>query len=294
MKPPICIFGPTAAGKTALAIALAQRLDGVIINADAMQVYSGLHVITARPSAEEEAAAPHRLFGLIDPADPCNAVRWTALADTEIARAHRLEKRVIFVGGTGLYFRALLEGLDDIPAISPEIRAEVRALELPALREVLGVTVGDRQRLTRKLEVLRQTGRPLESFHSRRPDKVRAHKMITLLPPRDQLYARIDRRFELMLRGGEAQREVADLVARALPSTLPSMRAIGVPELAAVQAGSLSLAEATARAQQASRRYAKRQFTWARNQVDATLVLDELLSTSEAVTRAVDTLLNEL
>ena len=274
------IAGPTASGKSALALRLAELTGGTVINADASQVYRDLRIVSARPSAEEEARAPHRLFGHIDGAEPCSAADWAAQARAEIAAAHARQSLPILVGGTGMYVRTLLDGIAPVPEIDPAIRASVRALPVAEAREQLlthdpeaaaRLDANDTTRIARALEVVRATGRPLKTWQADRVggigQSVRLVPLL-LLPPRDWLYARCDRRFEIMLETGGLD-EVAALVARDLDPALPVMRAIGVPEMAGLLRGALSRDAATERGQTATRNYAKRQFTWFRNQPPA-------------------------
>ena len=242
--PPLALIaGPTASGKSALAMALADLTPSVIINADSMQVYRDLRVVTARPSVEEEARVPHRLFGTIDGAEACSAARWAVDAKVAIVEAHDAALLPILVGGTGLYIRTLLDGIVPVPTIDPAVRAKVRAMAVAdayaALqREDEGAAArlapADLARVMRALEVVRSTGKPLAAWQSAHvggiSDQVRLLPMI-LLPPRDWLAARCDARFEVMFEQG--QDEVAALIARNLDPTLPVMRAIGVREIAA-------------------------------------------------------------
>jgi tRNA dimethylallyltransferase len=278
----LLIAGPTASGKSAAALALAQKLGGTIVNADSMQVYRDLRVLTARPSVEEERRAPHELFGGVDGAVNFSAGRWLAEAVAVAARVFADGKSLIFVGGTGLYFRALTLGFSEIPNVPDDVRAAVRAaaepLESASLHGQLAardpVTASrlrpsDRQRILRALEVLAATGRPLASFQGSRGAPLLAPGQwagIFLAPEREALNAAIDRRFDAMLRAG-ALEEVAALAARELDPALPVMRAHGAPHLIAHLKGDLSLAEAADRSALDTRRYAKRQFTWARHQM---------------------------
>ena len=278
-KPPVALIaGPTASGKSALALALAEARDGTIINADSAQVYADLRVLSARPSAEEEARAPHRLFGHVDGADSYSAPRWAADARAAIAEAHRAGRLPILVGGTGLYLRTLLDGIAPVPEIDPEVRAEVRALPVAEAHAALGerdpeaaarLRPSDTTRVARALEVVRSTGRPLAAWQAERPggigDRVRLTPLI-LLPDRDWLIARIDARFEAMLESGAVE-EVRTLLARSdIPEDAPVRRAIGVREIGDWLAGQSTRETAVARAQAASRQYAKRQYTWFRRQ----------------------------
>ncbi len=271
------IAGPTASGKSALALALAENHRGTVINADSMQVYADLRILTARPPIEEEARAPHRLFGHIDGAEACSAARWAADARAAIAEAHAEERLPILVGGTGLYLRTLIDGIAPIPEIDPTIRAEVRALPVaeahaalsladPAAAARLNAT--DTTRVARALEVVRSTGRTLAAWQDRREggigDAVHLAALI-LLPDREWLGERIDRRFAMMV--ASAENEVRDLLDRKdIPADAPVLRAIGVHEIGRVIAGEWSAEEAISAGATATRQYAKRQYTWFRRQ----------------------------
>jgi len=273
------IAGPTASGKSALALALAEKFGGTIVNADSAQVYRDLRIVTARPSPEEEAHALHRLFGHVDAADTgYSAARWATEARVEIDRALAAGSLPILVGGTGLYLRTLIDGIAPVPEIDPAIRAEVRAMNLPdayaALTavdrvEAARLNPADTTRICRALEVIRSTGRPIADWRRERVGGIdeRIDLVATiLLPPRDWLNARIDRRFAAMVDAG-AMEEVATLIAREdVPLDAPVRRAIGMPELAAAVLGEITLADAIERASLATRQYAKRQYTWFRNQ----------------------------
>ncbi len=279
-KPRVALIaGPTASGKSAAAIALAQSHDGVVINADASQVYADLAVLTARPSAEETAAVPHRLFGHIDAADAgYSAARWAAEARREIAAAHGAGRLPILVGGTGLYLRTLLDGIAPVPEIDPAIRAAVRALPVADAHRLLTIedaeaaarlAPADTTRVARALEVVRSSGRPLAAWQRECVggigDAIDLAAAI-LLPDRETLFARIDARCVAMFDQGAID-EVAALLARAdLPDDAPIRRAIGVPPISALLAGTADRDTALARLQLDTRRYAKRQYTWFRNQ----------------------------
>ena len=288
----IVIAGPTASGKSALALGVAETLGGTVINADSMQVYRDLSVVTARPGAEELARAPHRLYGALDGAELCSAARWAALARTAIEAAQAAGSVPILCGGTGLYLRTLLWGIAPVPAIPDEIRQAARQLHAelggPAFQAELArldpeaaarLEPGDSQRLIRAYEVVVATGRPLADWHRAEPLAAGAFRPVifTLLPPRDALYAAIDARFAGMVEAG-ALDEVEQLMARRLDPALPVMKAVGVPELSAYLRGEISLETAISQAQQASRRYAKRQFTWFRHQMSGAQVINEKYS----------------
>lgn len=277
----VLIAGPTASGKSALGIKLAQALDGVVINADSMQVYRDLRIITARPTPEEASQAPHRLYGHVDAAVNFSVGRYMADA---IAVLNEIEgqKMPIFVGGTGLYFKALTEGLSDMPAVPDEVRDQVRreseGLETPDLHRMLQerdpetartLRPSDRLRIQRALEVFAATSQSLVSFHgARQPGPLDRKRLIKLFlaPDRDELRRRIDNRFMAMMDQG-ALDEVRALGERKLDPMLPAMRAHGVPGLLAHLRGEISLDEAVAKGQGDTRRYAKRQFTWFRHQL---------------------------
>ncbi|MFL5205784.1 MAG: tRNA (adenosine(37)-N6)-dimethylallyltransferase MiaA [Microvirga sp.] len=277
----VLIAGPTASGKSALGIKLAQGLDGVVINADSMQVYRDLRVITARPAPAEEAEAPHRLYGHVNAAVNFSVGRYMADA-TQVLREIKGRKLPIFVGGTGLYFKALTEGLSDMPPVPEEVREQVRrdseGLETPELHRLLSerdpetartLRPSDRLRVQRALEIFAATGQPLVSFHgARQPGPFVAIPVIKLFlaPDRDELRRRIDARFLAMMDQG-ALDEVRALGERNLDPMLPAMRAHGVPGLLAHLRGEIPLDEAIAKGQGDTRRYAKRQFTWFRHQL---------------------------
>jgi tRNA dimethylallyltransferase len=278
----VLIAGPTASGKSALALELAQATGGVIINADSMQVYRDLRVITARPTLEEEARAPHRLYGHVDAAVNFSAGSWVADAAAALAEARAQKLLPIFTGGSGLYFKALTRGLSAVPPIPNEIREGVRArLErdgVEALHAELAqcdpasaerLRPRDRARIARALEVVEATGRSLTDWHrdGLPPLLPQARfSALFLAPDRDQLYARIDARFDAMLSGG-AREEVAGLAARHLDPLLPAMKAHGVPALIRHLRGEITLEEAAAIGRADTRHYAKRQFTWFRHQL---------------------------
>jgi tRNA dimethylallyltransferase len=279
--PPLALIaGPTASGKSALALKLAERIGGTVINADASQVYRDLRVVTARPSVEEEARARHRLFGHVDAAVAHNVALWAGEAKAAIASVHAMGGTPILVGGTGLYVRTLLEGIAPVPDIDPAIRAEVRALSVADAYAALSredapaagrLRPSDTTRVARALEVVRSTGRSLADWQQEKSGGIGniVHlSPLLLVPDSDWLATRIDARFVAMLERGAVE-EVDALIARDLDPTLPAMRAIGVPEIAAWRAGALSRGEMIDRAQAASRQYAKRQRTWFRHQPPA-------------------------
>jgi tRNA dimethylallyltransferase len=276
-KPVALIAGPTASGKTALALALTKQRSVTVINADSAQVYANLPVLSAQPTAAEMASAPHRLFGYLDGREACSAARWATDAKVAIAEAHEGDRLPVLVGGTGLYLRTLLDGIAPIPEIDADVRAEVRAMatadaqEALALEDALSATQlsdNDDSRIKRALEVIRSTGRSISDWRLAKKggigDSVRLHPLI-LLPPRAWLHARCDARFGAMMAGGAVE-EVQALLALDLPADAPVLRAIGVPEIGAMLRGEIDGSEAIARGQAATRQYAKRQYTWFRNQ----------------------------
>lgn len=249
----------------------------MVINADSAQVYADLQVLSARPTADEMGGVEHRLFGEWDGAEPCSAADWARRAREEIASVHASGDVPILCGGTGLYLRTLLDGIAPIPTIPPDVRDTVRALAQPEARAALEredpeaagrLAPADVARTQRALEVLRGTGRPIKAWQSEKVGGIGAsialHPLI-LLPAREWLMERCDTRFAMMLEGG-AEEEVRALLARDLDPALPVMRAIGVPEIAACIQGELSRAQALEAGQLATRQYAKRQYTWFRNQ----------------------------
>lgn len=275
------IAGPTASGKSALALALAGVHDGVVINADSAQVYADLRILTARPSAQEEASAPHRLFGHIDAADAgYSAARWAAEAMLAIRDTLAQGRLPILVGGTGLYVRTLLDGIAPVPAIDPALREQIRALPVAEAHAALAVldpqaaarlAPADTTRVARALEVVRGTGRTLADWQTTRIGGIGATidvRALVLLPDRDWLNARIDRRFAEM--ADTARPEITALLARTdIPADAPIRRAIGVPEMTALVRGETDAAQATTAGSLATRRYAKRQYTWLRHQPPA-------------------------
>lgn len=282
LPPAIVIAGPTASGKSGMALAIARAFDGVVINADSMQVYDVLRVVTARPSPEDEAQAPHRVYGVLPPSVACSAAAWKELAAQAMNQTWAAGKLPVVVGGTGLYLRTLMHGISPIPDIPESIRAEARErlarlgnaafhAELAARDPVMAARLdaSNSQRLARAWEVLAATGRSLAQWQAAPMEGAVPARWLTfaLLPPRDALYANCDRRFRLMMEHG-ALDEVRDLLALNLDPALPAMKALGVPELAELLTGAIDRDTAIARASQATRNYAKRQMTWFRNQLD--------------------------
>ncbi|MDO9336369.1 MAG: tRNA (adenosine(37)-N6)-dimethylallyltransferase MiaA [Caulobacter sp.] len=281
MEPRIwLIAGPTASGKSALALRLARETGGEIVNADALQLYADLTALSARPTPDETAQAPHHLFGVADGADGWSVGRWLRAALPVLEAVQGRGRPAIVVGGTGLYFKALTEGLADVPAVPDALRdavearydaeGEVAARDRLAIADPAAaarIAPGDRQRLTRALAVLEATGRPLSAWQAEtRPILPEGSwRALALEPPREDLYARCDARLEAMLSAG-ALAEVAALTARGLDPRLPVMKAVGVREFAAHLAGEITLSQALEDARRETRRYAKRQLTWLRNQ----------------------------
>lgn len=275
------IAGPTASGKSALAIALARQAGGTVINADSAQVYAELRVLSARPLVEEEAQAPHRLFGHVAGSEDYSAARWAEEARAEIAAAHDRGSLPLLAGGTGMYIRTLLDGIAPVPEIDPAIRAEVRALPVAETRRLLEqadpeaavrLNPSDTTRVARALEVVRSTGRTLAAWQAERVGGIGEAidlAPLILLPDRAWLAERCDRRLRAMFEDGAIE-EVRALLQRSdIPASAPVRRAIGVAEIAAFLEGSLSRDEALERAQAATRQYAKRQYTWLRHQPPA-------------------------
>jgi tRNA dimethylallyltransferase len=276
--PPLALIaGPTASGKSALALALAEQAHVTIINADSAQVYRDLRILSARPDELDMAAAPHRLFGYIDGAEACSAARWAADAHSEIAKAHESGRFPVLVGGTGLYIRTLLNGIAPIPEIDAAIRATVRAMAVDAAHIALKqedpesaarLAPADTTRVQRALEVVRSTGHALSYWHQRRTGGIGSQmqlRPLVLVPPRDWLIQRSDARFLGMIESGAVD-EVERLLLRRLDPDLPVMRAIGVREVSAWLHGEMTRGEMVSAGRLATRQYAKRQYTWFRHQ----------------------------
>ncbi|WP_323762708.1 tRNA (adenosine(37)-N6)-dimethylallyltransferase MiaA [Maricaulis sp.] len=283
MTPCLLIAGPTAAGKTALSLAAAARVGGEIINADSMQVYAGLPLITAQPDAAERGRAPHHLFGAVDPAVRYSVGQWTSDVLALISDIRGRGRVPLLVGGTGLYFNALTRGLAPVPEIGEVARARAAAvleeaglsgLRAEALRldpvAANRVEAADRQRLLRIVEVVYETGKALSVFQADTvpPLAPSEWRGIVIEPDRDTLYQRIDQRFERMLDAG-ALDEISAFMKRDIDPDLPASKALGVPQLVAHLRGEMTLDEATELAKRDSRRYAKRQGTWFRNQASS-------------------------
>ena len=291
----VVVAGPTASGKSGLALALAERFDGTVINADSMQLYRELRILSARPDAAAEARVPHRLYGIWPAAEAGSAARWRTLALAEIEAAWAAGRLPLVVGGTGLYLQVLRHGLAPIPDVPTPVREAVRALHRrlgsvrfhAALAErdpvmAARLEAGDTQRLIRAFEVLEATGTSLADWQARPADGpafTAPAATVLLAPPRPELYARCDARFLAMLAAGAVE-EARELLRLGLDPGLPAMKALGVPELGRHLSGEWSLAEATAAAQQATRRYAKRQSTWFRHRIGDEHVLRAQFSES--------------
>lgn len=273
-RPPLAVIaGPTASGKSDLALALAEQSHGIIINADSAQIYRDLPILSAAPGEADEARAEHRLYGVRDGALPCSAADWAELARSEIARAQAVGKLPVLAGGTGLYLRTLLDGIAPVPPIADDVRAMVRSRRVdenlaelrlldPQAADRLGPA--DTTRIARALEVVKSTGRSLSNWQSERNGGIVGQvelRPIILLPPRDWLYTRCDERFRLMVDRGAID-EVQLLLDRSLDPNLPVMRAIGVRDIASFLRGEMDRAAMIAAGSQATRRYAKRQYTW--------------------------------
>ncbi len=272
------IAGPTASGKSALALKFAEQNDGVIVNADSAQIYRDLAVLSAAPGRQELARAEHRLYAVIDGAQACSAADWAGMARREIADIHASGKLPILVGGTGLYLRTLFDGIAPVPPIDPNLRRRVRGSSVEENRSQLmeldseaanRLEPADTTRIARALEVMLSTGQPLREWQQQREGGIGGQvdlRPLILLPPRDWLYRRCDERFAQMIEQGAAN-EVRALLGRGLDADLPVMRAIGVREIAAWLGGETSREQAIAAGSQATRRYAKRQYTWFAHQL---------------------------
>lgn len=298
----LLIAGPTASGKSALAIACAKKLNGVVINADSMQVYADLHILSARPAPQEAAEVPHLLFGHVDGAVNYSVGKWLEDAAAALAHVRAQGKLPIFVGGTGMYFKALTQGISEIPAVPEAVRAKVRAsaegvpvselhnwLKLLDPEMAARLRPSDPQRILRALEVFEATGKSLSTFQGNRGGALLDEAKCSgwfLNPVRAELFRRIDARFDQMVSLGALQ-EVAALAARGLDPALPVMRAHGVPGLISYLKGESTLEAAVERGKMDTRHYAKRQCTFARNQMHyiwverADEVLDSLFPRAE-------------
>jgi tRNA dimethylallyltransferase len=274
IRPPVALIaGPTASGKSALALQLAVQTGGVIVNADSAQIYRDLPILSAAPGAAERAKAEHRLYGVLDGTQPCSAADWAQMARREIADVHETGGLPIIVGGTGLYIRTLLDGIAPVPPIDATVRQHVRSATTEENQRKLAkldpeaagrLNPADTTRIARSLEVVLSTGKRLSEWQNQRQGGIGGGielAPLLLLPPRDWLYARCDERFAQMIQAGAAE-EVEALLKRKLDPSLPVMRAIGVREIAAWLDGDMTREEAITAGQQATRRYAKRQYTW--------------------------------
>ena len=294
--PPVLVIGgPTASGKSALAVALAEQLGGEVINADSMQVYRGLPILSAQPDAASQARIPHRLYGVLDLDERCSAGRWRTMAVAAIAAARARGKVPIVVGGTGLYLRALMTGLAEIPDTPPELRARLaarlEAIGAPSFHGELALRdpemaarlqPSDRQRLIRAAEVIEATGRSLAEWQRETRPTLAGEvplrfQRILVAPPRDALYGACDGRFLTMMERG-ALAEAQALAKLGLDPALPGMKALGLPALLGHLRGEMALDEAIGQAQSATRHYAKRQTTWFNRQFMSDFLINEQLS----------------
>ena len=307
-KQVIIVAGPTASGKSALALAIAERFGGEIINADSMQVYREFRVLTARPDTTEEARASHHLYGMLPVIEGCSAGFWLKTALDVIADLRARRRVPVVCGGTGLYLKVLMEGIAPMPIVPPKFTDEARQLfeqyGSEAFREKLAelypgaatkMTAGDRQRLIRAYSVAKATGLSLADWQSEQPKgpPIGADfTCIVLTPEREALYRRIEERFDAMVAAGAVD-EVAALLPSHLDPNLPVMKALGVPEFARYLRGECQLSEAVEKTKQATRNFAKRQFTWFRNQIAADLVFEDF-GDAEAATSAAFRLLEPL
>jgi len=282
-KPVLVIAGPTASGKSGLALAAAQEFGGVVINADSMQIYKELRILTARPTTEDEARAPHRLYGVLPAAELSSAAKWLELAVAEIDAAHRQGLLPIIAGGTGFYLRALMQGLSEMPAIPDDVRAEVRGTQEKLGNEAFHAELakfdraaadrlppGDKQRVARAVEIYMATGRSLTEWQADAPVAPMPEATFLAIvfdPPRGDLNAASNARHDRMMAAG-ALDEARALGALKLNPALPAMKALGVPELLSFLADEISLDEAVEAAKQSTRQYAKRQQSWFRNQIE--------------------------
>ncbi len=281
-KPVILVAGPTASGKSSMAMDIADEFGGVIINADSMQVYKELSIVTARPSMADEARVPHKLYGIISASQPWSVAQWLQRAVDEIHACHAAGKLPVVTGGTGLYFRALMHGIADIPEVPSDVRDHITARLASEGNDVLHgelskvdpetaarISPSDTQRLIRATEVYLATGRSLSDWiaeGNKGVPKGFRFQPLVLEPPRDILYSRIDQRFKQMVNEG-ALMEVSKFAEHSFDPTLSAMKAVGIRELMAFESGDIPLEEAISRAQKVSRNYAKRQLTWFRNQI---------------------------
>jgi tRNA dimethylallyltransferase len=283
----LVVAGPTASGKSNLAVDVAEEFGGVVINADSMQIYEGLEIVTAAPDPAARQRAPHKIYGIRDPAIPCSAGDWVVLAEQEICLAHEEGLLPIIVGGTGMYLRTLMTGIAQMPPVAPEIRDGVRSrlvqdgstalyAELAEFdpESAARINASDSQRVARAVEIYEATSRTLTEWQRDNSEESAGaaynFKTVLLEPPRDLLYATCNARFKKMLASG-ALEEIRALARRNLDATLPAMKALGIPHLLQHLAGEMSLEEACAAGQQSTRNYVKRQGTWFRNKFIADL-----------------------
>ena len=301
----LMICGPTAAGKSGLALALAEAWGGTVINADSMQLYRDLRVVTARPDAADEARAPHRLYGVVDGAERASVAAWLDLLAVEVAAARDAGSLPIVIGGTGMYLQAALDGIAPIPEVPRDIHKacldELASQGGAAFRAALAthdpstaarLFDGDSQRLVRAMGVVRATGRSISAWQTDPHQGALSGVPLRLavMPPRDETYDRIDRRFAMMMETGAVE-EVTTLAGRRLDPSLPVMKALGVREIMAMQAGEISRERAIELASRDSRHYAKRQMTWIRNNFSAQKTITEKFS--ERITEEIFSILSK-
>lgn len=293
LSPVVIIAGPTASGKTGLALKVAEQFKGEVVNADSMQVYQELSVLTARPGADETARVPHHLFGCMSAAERCSAGKWLTMAQSAIKDIHQRGALPVVTGGTGLYLKALTQGLASVPQVPPEMIASITAhlediggdafkAELAAVdsETAARLPASDRQRLIRAAAVFAATGRTLTSWQQEQPEAPgydARYLNIVLMPPREDMYAAIDARFDEMMSAG-AMAEAEAFAKLGLPGDLPASRAVGVSELLRVIKGEWALEFAIEKAKTASRHLAKRQITWFKRQIHTDLLVSEKYS----------------
>lgn len=295
----IILGGPTASGKTALAIDIAARINAVVINADSQQVYREIPIITAQPTKEEQNAVPHRLYGVVSAREYFSVANWLAMLEAEIKSAWTKGKTPLLVGGTGMYIKSLVEGIAEVPEISNEIRSHVRGLcdsvGAPEVHRLLSekdpqiagkLKPGDKQRVLRAYEVILQTGKSL--LHWQQQNKTifppEMFGLFSLLPDRQEVYKRCNLRFLNMLENGAIE-EVRALKAMQIPPKMPAMNALGVPELLSYENGDISRDAMVELAQQKTRNYVKRQFTFFRNQMKQAKILDGSEKAADLITK---------
>ena len=300
------VTGATASGKSAFAMSLAEKIGGVIINADSMQIYAELQIITARPTKTDENTVPHKLYGTISGAENFNVAKWISLAKMEIEDAWKIGKTPILVGGTGMYIKSLKDGLSPIPDITAEVKNKVRAkfnqlgnqefhdylqsIDAPMAEKL---SVGDSQRMQRAAEVTLQTGRSLEAWQKEETKSIfpdAEFHMIAVNMEREKLYERINHRFDAMIKQGAID-EIKRLKELNISSDMPIMKSCGVPEVMAYLSGDIALEQAVEKAKQSSRNYAKRQITWLNNQWNDLLLYD---AEKQNASEVIESLLDEL